>query len=429
MINKENKLYVIVFFLFAFALLMTIVSAKIITVFPNLMKNDQAAGNSNTAIAWEQIYPFDTVVEVTDSGVVHEGTSSVDKFSEKIKKFSTLGNKWIGGLPYYGAISKVGYVINSFISDPSLGSTYVKTKNGYWVYVESSRIQKDTAKEELVPFISLQNYVESKGKDFIYFYAPSKVCAVDSQLLDGVVSYENESIDTYLRVMDEYGLRHVDFRKKIHDAGKDHYSLFYITDPHWNVESGLWAASELSKELNDQFGYSMENPYDLGNYKLVTFPNAEFGAYGEGVTRVVADPEDFTIPYPEFETNYRIEVPHKEIDVTGSFADVFVNQEDLDKLVANGGGPAYAKMTYGNPPYAKITNYNNPDGPKVLVIRDSFFSVVAPYFASSCSELVLIDTRPENGNFSGSIVNVIDTFDPDIVVSFLGYPQAIRLNK
>ncbi len=31
----------------------------------------------------------------------------------------------------------------------------------------------------------------------------------------------------------------------------------------------------------------------------------------------------------------------------------------------------YAKILYGNPPYISITNYNNADGPKVLMIRDS----------------------------------------------------------
>lgn len=77
----------------------------------------------------------------------------------------------------------------------------------------------------------------------------------------------------------------------------------------------------------------------------------------------------------------------------------------------------------------KITNYNNPNGPKVFMIRDSFSIVVASYLAASCSELVMIDTRPNNGNFTGSVINCINSFEPDIVLAFQYSPQVIKLNK
>ena len=95
----------------------------------------------------------------------------------------------------------------------------------------------------------------------------------------------------------------------------------------------------------------------------------------------------------------------------------------------DGGGSAYGKICYGNQPYEKITNYNNPDGPKILAIKDSFSNVVAPYLAEVCSELVLLDVRPTNGNFNGSIINCIDGFDPDAVLIIQGTPVDIRLNE
>ncbi len=83
----------------------------------------------------------------------------------------------------------------------------------------------------------------------------------------------------------------------------------------------------------------------------------------------------------------------------------------------------------GNPPYISKRNNLNPSEFKVVMIRSSYASVVEPYFAFSCSELILIDTRISNGDLIGSIVNCINQVKPDIVVCFQCEPQEIKLNK
>ena len=173
----------------------------------------------------------------------------------------------------------------------------------------------------------------------------------------------------------------------------------------------------------------MVDPHKNIDYDYVTYKNAEFGSAGRGVTHYVAESEDFIMLYPKFETNYRLEIPNKGIDVTGAFKDIFIDYEGLNELMDNGGGSAYGKILFGNQPYEKITNLNNPNGPKILMIRDSFSIVVAPYLAESCSELVMLDTRPSTGNFTGSIINCINSFQPDIVLAFQSSPQNIKLNK
>ena len=97
--------------------------------------------------------------------------------------------------------------------------------------------------------------------------------------------------------------------------------------------------------------------------------------------------------------------------------------------MAQGGGYAFEAILYGNMPYVKISNYKNPNGPRILMIRDSFAACVAPYLAESCSELILIDTRVSYGVFSGSIISCINDFKPDVVLALLNVPQAIILNK
>ena len=76
-----------------------------------------------------------------------------------------------------------------------------------------------------------------------------------------------------------------------------------------------------------------------------------------------------------------------------------------------------------------IENLNNSDGPHIVMIRDSYGIAVAPFLALSCSRLDLIDARASNGNFNGSIINYLNTEEPDLVIILEKSPYEIKLNK
>ena len=278
-------------------------------------------------------------------------------------------------------------------------------------------------------YASLQKYLEGEDIDFLYFYIPLKMCSVDPQLPDGVSVYTNENIDTHLEAMDYFGIKYVDFRENIHGEGLNHHAMFYKTDHHWTVETGLWASREMAREMNETYGYALDDTYDVDQYELKTYPKAAFGSEGWGVTHFVAESEDITIPFPKFETNYRLEIPNKGIDATGTFAELFIDYEKLDLIMKEGGCGAYEQILCGNTPYTKITNLNHPEGIKVLMLKDSFAIAVAPYLAELCSELVMLDVRSDNGNFTGSIISCINEFEPDIVLTCQFRPHVIKLNQ
>ncbi len=427
--NKLNKIYVTLFFVFTFGLFLNIMGGKYVNSFINSFKKPNAVTTTLTSINWEELYPYDTDIEEISSYVVMNEESITDKLVTKISKFGRIGNTFAKNMYGYAGISKMGYVINSFLSDPSVGYTYARTWDGYWVLVEHSQKLLEDVKDTFASYASLQSYLNSKDIDFLYINAPYKECAVDSRLADSVVSYSNANIDTYIKAMEYYGLNYVDLRDNIHDEELDHYSLFYKSDHHWREETGLWAADEIVSELNAQFGYSLVLPTEMGEYESIVYEDAEFGSLGMGVTHYVADAEDFIVLNPIFPTDYHVEVLDKGIDVTGTFMDVFVDEEGIKKLMEAGGGSAYEKILYGNRPYVKITNNNNPDGIKIVMIRDSYSLVVAPYLAASCSEMILLDTRSDNGNFTGSIINVINEEEPDVVLVLQRSPQPLTLNK
>jgi hypothetical protein len=123
--------------------------------------------------------------------------------------------------------------------------------------------------------------------------------------------------------------------------------------------------------------------------------------------------------FPKFSTNFKLVIPDKEIDTTGSFRDIFVDYDTLNEQIENGGGYVYETVLYGNRPLVQITNLEKENGLKVLMIRDSFSIAVAPYMALGCQELDMIDTRSSNGNFTGSVKTYIEKMQPDVVIMLL----------
>lgn len=421
-----NKSFVIVSAILFIGLFITLFGSRVFYNRVMELRNASTGSTGTVNINWEELYPYDTEISLIDENISSgKDVSFLDKYSHVANKFQSLGLNWARKFYWYNDLAKIGYVINSTLTVPSKDNRYVKLNNGYWTASGTDKIQFDDAKNTMAPYASLNNYLKSNDIDFLYCYTPVKECNIDDEYPVGVISYANDNIDTYLKALDLFGVDYIDMRKNLHDDGLEHYSMFYKTDHHWTVQSGLWAADTIVDEISNKYDIKMKKASDFGTYKTVTYENAELGSYGQAITHYVANAEDFSILFPEFNTNYRLEIPNKEIDTTGSFEDIFIDYEEFNKVIEEGGGRAYESILYGNLPYEKITNLNNPDGPKIFMIRDSFAIVVAPYLAASCSELVMVDTR----YFTGSIVNCLNKFAPDIVLSLQCGPQSITLNK
>ena len=60
-----------------------------------------------------------------------------------------------------------------------------------------------------------------------------------------------------------------------------------------------------------------------------------------------------------------------------------------------------------------MVNHKNQEGPKVVLLRESFSCTLAPFLALSCSELTTIDLR----HFSGDLMETIQELEPDLVMT------------
>lgn len=287
----------------------------------------------------------------------------------------------------------------------------VRLNNGYLENVTHYYYYLSDAEEQVVGF---RDYVESLGAEYLYVQAPFKVCALDPQLPMEDMCNTNDEATYLMDRLKKRGVGVLDLRENLHADGLDHYSCFYITDHHWTMETGLWAARTLTEELNDRCGLEM----DAGllaeeNFTDRVWEDVFLGSWGRKVTLAFARPEDFVLPVPSFDTDLRLTVPPWGTDLSGGFEILY----DEEKIVPEDyyTGNSYGAIMRGDCPYIKVENLDNPDGPVIAVLRESFAIAPSPYLSLAAGELHLIDAR----YYSGSIRELLAEIQPDVVLSLL----------
>ena len=155
--------------------------------------------------------------------------------------------------------------------------------------------------------------------------------------------------------------------------------IFYRTDHHWTSLGAYYGYTGLASAL----GYT---PVPLTDY-TPTVRSTEF--YGtvfssSGVRWV--KPDTITTYVPED----GITVVSHTYDNSGNpveeqralYVESFLSVKDK-----------YSMFLGGNQSLGVVTNTNNPDGPKLLIIRDSYADSLVPFLTAHYSEIHLIDPR------------------------------------
>lgn len=294
--------------------------------------------------------------------------------------------------------------------------------DNYWVRTIYSKDSLNITDKNIK---SLNEYVTSKGMQFLYVQAPTKLCKYD-QLPNGKKDYTNDDLDALMNLLDAANIKYVDLRENLHNDGFDHHSMFFDTDHHWKVESAFWATNEIIEAINEKCAIEMDaSLLKEENFRTETYKNIMFGSAGHAVSQFLADSEDECILFPKFDTDFILSIPDKGInEARGTFEALFVDYKTLEKAHSIGSGYMYELLLYGSIiPLRQITNLNNPDGPRILIIQDSFATAAAPYLSLACSQLDMIDVRKTNGDFTGSIRTYIDEMQPDLVMVFESTPD------
>lgn len=169
--------------------------------------------------------------------------------------------------------------------------------------------------------------------------------------------------------------------------------VYYRTDHHWTSLGAFYGANAICDSLGLE-------PLDLSNYQKTTVTDQFYGtSFSTSGVRWL--PPDHIDTY----------VPDEGVTVTSYFngspveGSLYVDSklEVKDK---------YAYFLGGNQPLCVIESEKTPDGPKVLLIRDSYSDSLAPFLTERFSEIHLFDLRY---NLT-SIQSYVEEHDIDTVI-------------
>ena len=175
----------------------------------------------------------------------------------------------------------------------------------------------------------------------------------------------------------------------------------------------FFAWQNLAQLLDHNYGFVTPSYLtDPANWSTAVLEDFFLGSQGKRVGSLYAGADDITLYTPLFDTNLTYACPAYGFTRTGPFNQSVCFPERVEEQDWFNGNP-YTYYAGGDYPLATITNHNNPDGPRIVMLRDSFACALAPFLSLSCSELITIDLR----HFDGDLMETIGAYDPDLVLT------------
>lgn len=312
----------------------------------------------------------------------------------------------------YGGVERL--VGRRVVEDAVSDNTVVKLSTGALNFVNpgSTSEPATSAESNAAAFSWLSEELEEAGIPSMFVVAPQKIQQGEDLLPAGVEESGNETADVLLAQLRENGTAALDLRPLFAREG-EYPDWFFRTDHHWKPEAAFRAWRELATEFEARYGFKTEESLlDDNNWDTEVLENFFLGSQGKRTGSLYAGVDNFTIYTPLFETDLTYESEHGGFSRTGSFNESVCFPERIAEADWFDGNP-YTYYSGGDYATARITNHENPDGPKVVLIRESFSNVLAPFLALSCSELVTVDLR----YFTGDLVGSIEQEDPDLVMA------------
>ena len=312
----------------------------------------------------------------------------------------------------YGGVQRLSG--RRIVEDAVSENTVVKLSNGALNFVSLGTnvwVGPQTA-ENAANTAAFAQELQLLDIPYLYLAAPQKIQRGQTLLPPGVEENGNASADAFLAELDRQGTDYVDLRPLFENNGISS-SWFFKTDHHWKPEAAFFAWQELAGVLEDRYGFrtdpALTSPASWSTQVLEDF---FLGSQGKRVGSLYAGVDDITLYTPKFDTNLTYACPAYGFTRTGPFNQSVCFPERVEEQDWFNGNP-YTYYAGGDYPLATITNHNNPDGPRVVMLRDSFACALTPFLALSCSELVTIDLR----YFEGDLLDTIGSYDPDLVLT------------
>lgn len=308
-----------------------------------------------------------------------------------------------------------------------IGRSYIEDKEADVYRMDNGHLIYGIGKmstEELIWYSDnvscLSDDLAEAGIPLLYVQLPYKIQNGDSLLPAGCSEYANANANSLITTMRNADVDVFDLRNMIKELPGDYYSHFYRTDQHWTNETALWAANAIAHEANARLNLSYNAELtDPDNYTITEYKNHFLGSFGRKAGSWYAGTDDYHLVVPDYETNFVFSATTAagQINRSGDFETALLDKSNLEKNLFENN--SYETYTGGNYGVTKIINKKNPDGSKVLLIRDSFSSSMMPFLALEYNQLDSIDLRYYEGSAldfakKGKYDAVIIAYNPSV---------------
>lgn len=368
-------------------------------------------GFSKNLLYYVALYSFNLV----------RGDYSVNEYIDDIEKGTTKN------LSYYTFLIDMNSKILN-LQDVNIvkkeTDTVIKLKNDYLTFATQYE-DYDTIYKSVNEINKLQDICVENNAGFLYVFAPGK--DYYGEYPDSV---ENFCVENYDRFIDGLANEKINTLNIIDEMKKDNRiweDSFFVTDHHWTPNTGFWANNKICEKLNFDFEFEFDKQYnDLNNYDIKTYEKHFLGSQGKksGQYFTTFPPDDIDLITPNFETNLTVTQPLKNDSRSGKFEDTVLYKEYIENKDLYLLNP-YATYCGGDFRLQIIKNNLSKNDKKVLLIRDSYACVVAPFLSLQFRETHIIDVRNFD-YFYGDKINVEDYIKeqkPDyVILLFNGCP-------
>ena len=287
--------------------------------------------------------------------------------------------------------------------------------NGQLTYVIPELDVNEIARQT----VEFAQALREEGIPFLFVNTPFKIDPEDKQLPVGVEDYSNENADRFLSVLRDNGVPTLDLRERERAEGLDHYSLFYPTDHHWTAETGFWAFREIVSRLAaEDASFTVDGlVLDGGEYEKTVLRDVYLGSHGRRVGPWYAGMDDLSLIEPRFDTSLRFLAADTGEVHEGDFSEALLFPEMLegDPFLRSRYdvylGGEYARMLLTNGSAAQGLEVQSTPK-KLLIFKDSFSLVLAPFMALGYEETEWLDLRltPSGG------LDAVLAAEPDAVL-------------
>lgn len=311
----------------------------------------------------------------------------------------------------YGGVQRItGRRVVVDMADPEY--TVAKLDDGTLAFQNLAATPLDQAAHAQA-IADLQGFMKTKyDVPLLYIQAPQKIQGDD--LPAGMENYGNQNADQLLGQLSALGVDTLDIRPDLKTAAADPGTppLFFRTDHHWTPEAAFLGYQIIAPLLGSKYGYEADpKTLDENSYTVTPYDNWFLGSQGKRVGTLYAGLDGVNLWAPKFATDFTYTSTGYFDDRSGPFETTLLFPERLEPKDYFAGNP-YTLYSGGDYPLARMKNNQNPDGPRILLIRDSFSCALAPFLALNCGELMTMDMR----YFKDDLPAYLDWLRPDLVL-------------